>query len=120
MAYDVNFTRQALRELETINEPNYSKIKRAITALALNARPAGCKQLKGSKSFRIRVGDYRVIYDIYDTQLLIDVITIGNRKDVYEWRSIYQPNKLFNLAIPLLLTSTFEPQCNSAMWLSFS
>ena len=84
MAYVVRFTRQAIKELEKIHDPDYSRIKAAISSLADNPRPPGCKKLKGRDGYRIRVGSYRVIYEVFDTELLIDVIAIGHRKEVYE------------------------------------
>jgi mRNA interferase RelE/StbE len=85
MVYTINFSKQSLKELEKINEPFYSNIKKAIIALSENPRPNGYKKLKGrNSSYRIRVGDYRIIYDIFDTDLVIDIITLGNRKDIYE------------------------------------
>lgn len=67
-----------------INEPYYSKIKTAILKLTTNPRPNGYKQLKGRDGFRIRVADYRIIYDIFDDILQVDVIDLGHRKDIYE------------------------------------
>jgi len=69
--------------LKEINEPYYSNIKRAIYNLANNPRPAGCKKLKGRDSYRIRVADYRIIYEIFDDILLVDVIDLEHRKDIY-------------------------------------
>ncbi|MES2701963.1 MAG: type II toxin-antitoxin system RelE/ParE family toxin [Bacteroidota bacterium] len=84
MPYSLNFSRQAFKELEQINEPFYSKVKLAISTLALDPRPYGYKKLKGRTGYRIKVGIYRIIYDIVDTELIVDVITIGHRKDVYD------------------------------------
>ncbi len=84
MEYSLDFTRQSLKELAKINEPFYSSIKKALDGLTLDPRPNGYIKLKGREGYRIRVGDYRVIYDIFDSLLLIEVITIGNRKDVYD------------------------------------
>jgi mRNA interferase RelE/StbE len=84
MAYSLNFSRQALKELERIPEPFYSKIKQAIRALTVNPRPHGYIKLKNRDGYRIRVGNYRIIYDIFDTELIVDIITIGDRKDVYD------------------------------------
>lgn len=84
MTYSINFSKQALKELENINDPFYSNIKDAITGLATNPRPMGYKKLKGREGYRIRTGNYRIIYNIFDTVLIIDIITIGHRKDVYE------------------------------------
>lgn len=56
----------------------------AIENLAENPRPKGYKKLKGRTGYRIRVGNYRIIYEIFDDILLIDVIDLGHRKDIYE------------------------------------
>ena len=84
MAYSLNFSRQALKELAKINEPHYSNIKQAIFNLTENPRPQGYKKLKGRDGYRVRTGNYRIIYDIFDHELIIDVIAVGHRKDIYE------------------------------------
>jgi mRNA interferase RelE/StbE len=84
MPYSLDFSKQALKELEKINEPFYSNIKEAISNLTENPRPAGYKRLKGRDGYRIRIGNYRVIYDIFDTELIIEIVTLGHRKDIYE------------------------------------
>lgn len=84
MLYSVVFSRQAIKALENINKPFYSNIKQAIIDLAKNPRPVGYKKLKGRDSYRIRIGNYRVIYDIFDRELLIDIVTLGHRKDIYD------------------------------------
>jgi mRNA interferase RelE/StbE len=73
-----------VKTLEKINEPYYSKIKTAILNLANNPRPAGYKKLTGREGCRIRVADYRIIYEIFDDILLVEVIDLGHRKDIYE------------------------------------
>ena len=82
--YTVSFSKKALKALVTINEPFYSKIKSVIQNLAENPRPEGCVKLKGPESYRIRIGTYRVIYNIFDDQLTIDIINIGSRGGVYK------------------------------------
>lgn len=84
MAYILSFSRQAIKELEKINEPFYSNIKQAIINLSENPRPVGYIKLKGRDGYRIRIGNYRVIYEIFDDQLLIDIISVGHRKDIYD------------------------------------
>ncbi len=84
MLYKVTLKKRAIKALEKINEPYYSNIKKAIYSLADNPRPTGCKQLKGRNGYRIRVADYRIIYDIFDDELIVDVIDLGHRKDIYE------------------------------------
>jgi len=62
-----------------------SKIITAISNLAKDPRPAGYKKLKGINAYRIRIGNYRVIYEIHDDRLTVIVIAAGNRKDIYKW-----------------------------------
>jgi mRNA interferase RelE/StbE len=69
--------------LEAINEPYYSSIKTAIYSLTDNPRPNGYKKLKGQDGYRIRVGDYRIIYQIQDKILVVEVIDLGHRKEIY-------------------------------------
>ena len=84
MAYSVTLKKRAIKALQTINEPYYTNIKAAIYSLANDPRPQGYKKLKGRDGYRIRVADYRIIYDIIDNELLVDVIDLGHRKDIYE------------------------------------
>ncbi|TRX35916.1 type II toxin-antitoxin system RelE family toxin [Flavobacterium restrictum] len=84
MVYTIEFRTKVLKALIKINEPYYSAIKKQIYSLAENPRPQGYRKLKGRKGYRIRVGDYRVIYEIFDEILLIDVVDLGHRKEIYE------------------------------------
>lgn len=86
MAYSVIFSKRAFKDLASIPDPYYSSIRQAIRGLAQNPRPAGCKKLIGRTSYRIRVGNYRVIYTIEDNQLIVNVIGVGHRKNVYQIR----------------------------------
>ena len=83
MVYQVTLRKRAIKALEKINEPYYSSIKQAIYSLAENPRPTGSKKLKGRDGYRIRVADYRIIYDIFDDVLTVDVIDLGHRKSIY-------------------------------------
>lgn len=84
-AYQVLLSKAARKQLNTFPVFIHNKIIEDIATLAETPRPAGCKKLKGQKNaWRIRVGDYRVIYEIEDKQLRILVIAIGHRKDIYE------------------------------------
>jgi len=84
MPYKVTIKKRAIKVLKTISEPYFSQIKIAIYRLADNPRPVGYKKLKGRNGFRIRVADYRIIYEILDDVLLVEVVDLGHRKDVYE------------------------------------
>ncbi len=84
MIYTLNFSKQAIKELAKIPAPYYANIKQAIIKLKENPRPNGFKKLKGRDGYRIRVGNYRIIYNIFDKEIIVDIITIGHRKDIYD------------------------------------
>ena len=84
MAYFINFSKQSLKQLAKINEPYYSNIKATIYSLADNPRPHGYKKLSDRTGYRVRVGNYRIIYDIFDKQLIVEIIAVGDRKDIYQ------------------------------------
>ena len=83
--YEVLLSKAARKQLGTLPAFIHNKIIEDISALAASPRPAGCKKLTGyNNSWRIRIGDYMVIYEVEDKILRILVIAIGHRKDVYE------------------------------------
>jgi mRNA interferase RelE/StbE len=83
MSYEIAILRRASKELAKLPQNDYKKINIAINNLAINPRPSGCKKLKGRLAWRIRVGDYRIIYEISDQKLIIVVIDVGHRRDIY-------------------------------------
>lgn len=82
--YEIIIERSVAKQLEKIPSLDYVKIKTAINSLGVNPRPHGYLKLKGRDGFRIRVGKYRIIYEINDNQLIVLIITVAHRKDVYE------------------------------------
>jgi len=83
-AYKVLFSRVAWKELMQFGENQQWRFFDAIEALETNPRPAGCVKLSGEKDiYRIRVGDYRILYEIRDTVLIVTVIRIRHRREVY-------------------------------------
>lgn len=84
MPYNVTLKKRAIKALTKINEPYYSNIKEAIYDLSNDPRPKGCKKLKGRDAYRIRIANYRAIYEINDEILLVDVVDVGHRKNVYK------------------------------------
>ena len=82
--YQIQITRTAQKQLDKLPDSVADIIIQAIHDLAANPRPHGCKKLKGRDGYRIRKGDFRIIYDIYDKILTVEIIAIGNRKDIYE------------------------------------
>jgi mRNA interferase RelE/StbE len=83
MNYKILFSKRAFKELESINEPHYTALKSSIENLKNNPKPIGSIKLKGREGYRIRVGDYRVIYTITDEILLVEIIDIGHRREIY-------------------------------------
>lgn len=84
-AYQVVVSKQAAKEIEKLSAKVVQRIIPQIVSLGDNPRPSGCKKLKGSQDlYRIRVGDYRVIYSIEDTILVVDVRRVAHRRDVYD------------------------------------
>lgn len=81
--YQVQISNRATKVLEKLPDGTYERVTEAIQNLAENPRPAGCKKLKGRQGYRIRVGDYRVAYEIEDDKLLLLVIDIGHRREIY-------------------------------------
>lgn len=82
--YKVSIKNSALKEIQQIPKPFRVKIIEAIDSLAIDPRPNGVKKLENFKnSYRVRVGQYRIVYEIEDRQLLIEVIKVANRKEVY-------------------------------------
>jgi mRNA interferase RelE/StbE len=81
--YKIEILRSAQKQLSKIHHQHQNQIIENIRKLSENPRPSGCKKLSARPAWRIRIGDYRVIYEINDDCLLVLVITIGHRKEVY-------------------------------------
>jgi mRNA interferase RelE/StbE len=84
LSYSVSFARSARKELESLDTTIALRILRKIESLPEDPRPAGCKKLAGQKSlWRIRIGDFRIVYSIDDINRFIDVSIIRHRSSVY-------------------------------------
>ena len=83
MIYSVFIEKSAKKELTKIGLPDRDRIITAIRKLSENPRPLKVKKLTGREAWRIRIGNYRVIYEIKDDQLIVLVITIGHRREIY-------------------------------------
>ena len=83
--YTISFKESANKELQKLPRNAIAKIIPVIERLVNNPRPGGCKKLEGAKEnlYRVRVGDYRVIYLIEDTIRVVEIRKIGHRKDIY-------------------------------------
>jgi mRNA interferase RelE/StbE len=83
MSYEIKLTTRAEKQFLKLSVSIQKRIAEKIDALAINPYPQGSKKLSGLDAYRIRIGDYRVIYQIHDDILLITIIKIGHRREVY-------------------------------------
>ena len=81
--YTLTITKSAQKELDKLPDSIAENLFEAMLSLADDPRPPGCKKLKGYDVYRIRRGNYRIIYEIRDHVLIVEVIAVGHRKDVY-------------------------------------
>lgn len=82
--YAITFARSARKELEALSRPLVARVLNRIEALARDPRPPGCRKLVGQGNmWRVRVGDYRVIYEIDDGRRTVDISAIRHRSDAY-------------------------------------
>ena len=83
--YSLEVKQSAQKELDALPDEVFARIDRKILALADNLRPAGCKKLRGYKDlWRVRVGDWRVLYVVEDASKLVTITRIAHRREVYE------------------------------------
>ena len=83
MNYAIEILRSAEKQLAAIDRQDQPRVIDAIRALSEEPRPSGCKKLTGRSAWRIRIGVYRVIYEIHDNRLLVLVVVVGHRREVY-------------------------------------
>lgn len=82
--FDVLIKPSAVKEIEALpRKKDRQRVVRAIRGLADDPRPPGCRKLSGQDRYRIRLGVYRIVYSIEDRQLVVLVVKVGHRKDVY-------------------------------------
>ena len=82
--YQLQISNRANKALEKLPDEIYLRLIEAIKSLADNPRPFGCKKLKGRKGYRIRIGDYRVVYEINEGVLVVLIIDVGHRREIYD------------------------------------
>ena len=86
-SYEIFIKPSAVKELKAIKtKKDRNRIVKKIKGLASQPRPAGCKKLAGNNLYRIRQGNFRVVYEIQDTILIVSVVKIGDRKEIYRAR----------------------------------
>lgn len=83
--YTVQFVRSARKDLEALPDAAIQRIFPRIEALADDPRPTGCKKLRGARDlWRLRIGNYRVVYQVDDVVRIVEIRAVGDRKDIYE------------------------------------
>ena len=82
--YRIELRPAAVKALRKIEAQDRGRVQGAIVLLGEDPRPPGAKALQSRDGLRVRVGNYRIIYFIHDDVLLIVVVTVGHRKDVYD------------------------------------
>ncbi|HOC67862.1 MAG: mRNA interferase RelE [Candidatus Hydrogenedentes bacterium ADurb.Bin101] len=84
MKYSIEFSRRAARQIDELEATLRIRVIKKIEALSDNPRPLGVQKLVGSENdYRIRIGDYRVVYEIRDSVLVVIVIKVTHRRQVY-------------------------------------
>jgi mRNA interferase RelE/StbE len=81
--YRVYFRASVEKDLKAIPKKDIKKILQQITLLMEEPRPTGCEKLTGLERYRLRQGNYRIVYSIQDTELTVWIVKIGHRKDIY-------------------------------------
>jgi len=83
--YAIEIKPSAQRELDDLEDALFARVDRKILTLADNPRPPGCKKLKGYRNhWRIRIGDWRVVYTVDDGERLVSITRVAHRREVYE------------------------------------
>ena len=84
MTYAIEFKPSAFRQFESLSRDVQDRLRRKIESLSHTPRPHAVEKLEGSENlYRIRIGDYRVIYEIQDNKLIVLVVKVGHRRDIY-------------------------------------
>ena len=83
-SYRIELKKSAAKEIEKLkNRAVRSQIVDRIQKLAEDPRPPGCEKLSGSEHYRVRQGQYRIVYSVHDEVLLVEILKVGHRRDVY-------------------------------------
>lgn len=82
--YNIIVKKSVAKDLKGLPKEDVKRILTAIRSLANDPRPPGCKKLSGQERYRLRQGNYRILYMIEDERLIVCVVRVGNRRDVYQ------------------------------------
>ena len=82
--YRIVIKKSAAKEIEKIQKQDRIRIVEKIRSLSSDPRPSGSKKLSGKEKYRIRQGNYRILYQVIDDALVINVVKVGHRRDIYK------------------------------------
>ena len=82
-SYEITFKKSVAKDLKKLPKKDVSKILEVIQSLSVNPRPPQVKKLSGQERYRMRKGNYRILYTIEDAKLLITVVKVGHRREIY-------------------------------------
>ena len=82
--YSIEIKKSAAKEIEKLPKTMMLRVLEKIKGLSLEPRPLGCKKLSGDEKYRIRVGNYRILYSIEDDILVVYVVKVGHRREIYK------------------------------------
>ena len=84
MSYRVEVSRRAAKSLQALPRKEQQRVRAVIDLLADNPRPPGCRAVAGEdRAYRVRSGDYRIVYEVHDDRLVVQVVRVGHRRDMY-------------------------------------
>ena len=81
--YEIVFKRSVYKDLKSTPKADVTRILKRIDALAIEPRGSGCEKLSGQERYRVRQGVYRIVYEIEDNRLIVTVVKIGHRSQIY-------------------------------------
>tara|TARA_R110002096_G_scaffold92332_7_gene208765 strand:- start:1343 stop:1600 length:258 start_codon:yes stop_codon:yes gene_type:complete len=82
--YRIEFRKSVEKDLKLIPKQDQIRILQRIATLSEEPRPSGCKKLSGQERYRLRQGNYRILYEIEDARLIVTLVKVGNRRDIYD------------------------------------
>ena len=82
-SYKLLIRPSAVKEIEAIPKKDRARIVKKIQGLSENPRPAGCEKLSGQERYRLRQGDYRIVYEIHDDEVAVVVVKVAHRREAY-------------------------------------
>ncbi len=82
--YSIEIKKSAAKEIEKLPKTMMLRVLKKIKGLSSEPRPVGCKKLSGDEKYRIRIGNYRILYSIEDEILVVYVVKVGHRREIYK------------------------------------